>query len=341
MCQDNIYGPIKLQGDSIGLVTQCIKWKNIERPPRGFEQQISLKLNSKLGGTNHTLIGRLSASAAASYSSWQEPPASLSWLFDKPCMLMGLDVSHPEPGSENPSVAAVVASLDNHASQYAAHLSSQNSRQEMINGLDDAVMVLLKAFKDRNGGKMPETILAFRDGVSEGQFMQVINDELPSIKRALELMGYPADSVKVAIIICQKNHHTRLFYEDADKNFINPAPGICTDGSFADGITSAQYNDFYLNSHVAIQGTAKPTKYTLVYDEIGLKMSEIQLIAYWSTYLYCRCNRSVGLATPAYYAHWASKRGAQLCAAGAGPEQLKAISKTFCATDQKRTMFFL
>ena len=31
-------------------------------------------------------------------------------------------------------------------------------------------------------------------------------------------------------------------------------------------------NEFYLNSHVAIQGTSKPCKYSLIYDEIGFKV---------------------------------------------------------------------
>ena len=40
---------------------------------------------------------------------------------------------------------------------------------------------------------------------------------------------------------------------------------------------SANYNEFYLCSHTAIQGTAKPARYTLIYDTIGLKVSSIPL----------------------------------------------------------------
>lgn len=42
----------------------------------------------------------------------------------------------------------------------------------------------------------------------------MIEKELPAVKDALELMGYPAGAVKIAIIICQKGHHTRLVYEE-------------------------------------------------------------------------------------------------------------------------------
>jgi eukaryotic translation initiation factor 2C len=34
--------------------------------------------------------------------------------------------------------------------------------------------------------------------------------------------------------------------------------------------------DFYLNSHVAIQGTSRPTLYHVLYDDIGFTSDEIQ-----------------------------------------------------------------
>lgn len=37
-----------------------------------------------------------------------------------------------------------------------------------------------------------------------------------------------------------------------------------------------------------------------------LQISELELLTYWTTYLYCRCNKSVSYATPAYYAHVSS-----------------------------------
>ena len=62
-----------------------------------------------------------------------------------------------------------VASMDGCASQYIAHLSAQNCREEMVFSLRDAMVALLTQFKTRNG-KMPAHIIIFRDGVSDGQF---------------------------------------------------------------------------------------------------------------------------------------------------------------------------
>ena len=89
-----------------GLSTQCMKWRNVDRAPRGFQLNLLIKINTKLGGTNHTLVPR--APVKAGTGVFQDPPNSLSWLFDKHCMLVGIDVSHAEPGSDRESMAAVV-----------------------------------------------------------------------------------------------------------------------------------------------------------------------------------------------------------------------------------------
>jgi len=338
---DDCYGVVKYAADMLGVTTQCMKWKNVDRPPSGYFANLTLKINTKLGGTNHTLVSRLPTPPATQPAGmFQEPPASLSWLFDKPCMLVGMDVSHAELGSDSESIAAIVGSMDGRASQYAAHISMQTARVEMISALEEGIRSLLTMFKRKNGDRMPASIIVYRDGVADGQFNQVLDKELPLIKGALELMGYPESAVKVSIVVCQKGHHTRIVYEEGGA-YINPCPGLVVDAMGENSIASARYNEFYLNSHAAIQGTAKPCKYTLIYDEIGFKLSELELLTYWSTYLYCRCNKSVSYATPAYYAHWASKRGRYLAAAGASPADLLEISNVWTNADKPSSMFFL
>lgn len=121
---DDCYGDVKFAADSLGVTTQCLKWKNVDRTPSGYWLNVALKINTKLGGMNHTLASRL-AKPPSGPATFQEPPSSISWLFDKPCMLMGIDVSHAEKGSDAESVAAVVASMDGSIGQYAAHIALQ------------------------------------------------------------------------------------------------------------------------------------------------------------------------------------------------------------------------
>jgi hypothetical protein len=345
---DDCYGDVKLVADKLGLATQCCKFKKLERLPKGYAQNIMLKINSKLGGTNHTLVsrlpgGRLPTGAPAVF---QDPPASIAWIFDKPCMLMGIDVSHGETSSSQESVAAVVASMDGKCGQYAAHISIQTARQEMVTSLETATTSLLTTFRSKNNNVMPSTIIVYRDGVGEGQFDQVTTTELSAIRGAVELMGHTTDSVKIVIVVCQKGHHTRFVYEETQAGqamqYINPCPGLCIDAAGGDNsIASARLNEFYLNSHAAIQGTAKPCKYTLVHDEVGFKVCELEILTYWLTYTYCRANKSVSYVSPAYYAHWASKRGKYLVAAGGTAEDLLQISKTWGEAGRFSPMFFV
>lgn len=56
----------------------------------------------------------------------------------------------------------------------------------------------------------PQRIIFYRDGVSEGQFYNVMIYEFDAIKKACAELeaGY---NPMVTFIICQKRHHTRLF----------------------------------------------------------------------------------------------------------------------------------
>ena len=333
------YAIVKKVGDSLGVPTQCLKWKNVEKTPRGYYANVMLKMNTKMGGTNHTLMSRAPAPAA----KFQDPPNSLNWLFDKPTMLVGIDLSR-EPGTDNESMVAVVASMDGKASQYHAFLSMQSSRDEMVRGLEAEMVKAFETFKSRNR-VMPAHVIVYRDGVSEGQFDAVIRDELPEIKNAIALMGSTEDDVKVSIVICQKRHHTRVVYKETSADgttIINPCPGLVVDATGgANSIASANFNEFYLNSHAAIQGTSKPCKYSLIYDDIGFKLSELELLTYWLCYLYCRANKSVSYASPAYYAHWASQRCRILVSAGATSVDLSQISEKWREKGRVSSMFFV
>ena len=200
----DFYCSVKFATDPLGMMTQCLKWKNVLRPPQGLHMNLLLKINTKMGGTNHTLASRLAPedALAAAPSTFQQPPASLSWVFDKPCMLVGVDTSHPEPGSDRMSVAAVVGSINGQASQYVAHMSAQAPRVEMVEALTEAMFGLLKTFKNKNQGRLPKHIIVYRDGVGDGQFERVLKNELPCIRQALAEHGDL--DCKIAFVVCQK-----------------------------------------------------------------------------------------------------------------------------------------
>lgn len=341
LLRSEVYGEIKKIASLSGLPTQCLKWKTIEKCNHNVCLNILLKVNIKLGGTNHTLASRSDSTKAHSGESvFQDPPCSLPWQLNDSFMLVGIDVTHPEPGSTESSKAAIVGSYDKNAVHYVSYFSTQKSREEIVSSLEDGLIKILGFYKVKNR-VFPKRIIVFRDGVSEGQFQEVLDKELPQIHGALESLAILPDAVKVTIIVCQKRHNTRIFFNH-EGTFINPSPGIVIDSrSMGKSITSALFNEFYLNSHVSIQGTGKPCKYVILYDENKFLLSEIEILTYWTTYLYSRCNRSVSYATPAYYAHWASKRCKDLAAVGTTPEEFALISARWSRTDIPSTMHFL
>ena len=62
-------------------------------------------------------------------------------------------------------------------------------------------------------------------------------------------------------------------------------------------------------AHGDVAGTARPTLYTVVYDENGVSPDEIQGATYALSYMYAPATHAVSLAAPAHYAHLACKRG--------------------------------
>ena len=106
-------------------------------------------------------------------------------------------------------------------------------------------------FYKSTGGFKPHRVIIYRDGVSEGQFVQVLQHELTAIREAcikLEADYKPG----ITFIVVQKRHHTRLFC--SEKKEQSGKSGNIPAGTTVDiGITHPTEFDFYLCSHAGIQ----------------------------------------------------------------------------------------
>jgi len=232
---------------------------------------------------------------------------NLRWLNQKPTMVVGMDVTHPGPGATKgaPSIAAIVASIDDKYAQYPASLRIQEPRKEMITDLAEMMEERLKTFRSINR-RLPERILVFRDGVSEGQYEQVVQIEYPSLMTGCRAVD-PKYNPKVTIIICGKRHHTRFYptsEADADKTS-NTKAGTVVDR----GVTSVYNFDFYLQAHAGLQGSVRPTHYVVVIDQNNFGADEVQRLTHDTSYMFARATKGVSLVSPAYYADIACERG--------------------------------
>lgn len=99
-------------------------------------------------------------------------------------------MAHPGPSSlkNAPSVAAIVGSFDKYFAQYAGDIKLLASRQEIMAAFEMAPMVLgrLKLFKQRNSDRLPTKIVVYRDGVSDGQYQQLLDQEYNGMRMAFK-----------------------------------------------------------------------------------------------------------------------------------------------------------
>ncbi|KAI7870721.1 Piwi domain-containing protein [Spinellus fusiger] len=284
-----LYAEIKRISDTvIGIPTQCVQSKHIADAKKQYCANVCLKVNMKLGGMNLFLS-----------------PSQIPFIAQRPTILFGADVTHPAPGDMNrPSVAALTASMDARASRYASAIRVQANRTEIIADLANMVKELLKNFYQSCGQK-PERILFYRDGVSEGQFKAILENEVAAIRAAclsLDATYRPS----ITFVVVQKRHHARFFpvdQRDADRT------GNCQPGTVVDtDIVHPFEFDFYLQSHAGLQGTSRPTHYHVLHDDNHFTPDTLQELTYRLCYIFGRATRAVSIVPAAYYADLVATR---------------------------------
>lgn len=282
-----------------GVRNVNVQAEKIVEPNPQYSANVGLKINLKQGGANQALR-----------------QSDLGFFADGKTMLVGIDVTHPSPGSTSsaPSVAGIVASIDSTLAQWPAEIRIQPARQEMVANLDNLLRSRIKLWVKHNKNKYPENIVVYRDGVSEGQYDTVIENELPLLKKSCEAVYPPTETKKglprMAIVVVGKRHNTRFYpTTEADSDKANPKPGTVVDR----GVTESRNWDFYLQAHSALQGTARPAHYFTVWDEIfyprhpagsgGPGAADIlQDLTHKMCYLFGRATKAVSVCPPAYYA---------------------------------------
>lgn len=322
--ESGFYNAVKFMCDvKYGISNVCVcepgKMWNRSLDPMTLAN-IALKVNLKLGGRNQSL-----------------DPSKLGLISEGKTMIVGIDVTHPSPGSKKaaPSVAAIVASVDKHAAQWPAALHVQEARKEMVSGLKELVKSRLRLWQKHNRNFLPENILVYRDGVSEGQYKLVLEQELPAIQQACEELqsGKGQAKIKITIVVVGKRHNTRFYptkVEDADRSS-NPVNGTVVDR----GVTEARNWDFFLQAHTALQGTARPAHYYIVWDEIFQRQKPkppfnsaadvLEDLTHNLCYMYGRATKAVSICPPAYYADLACERARRYLASVFAPSDTGSV----------------
>ncbi|KAI4623448.1 hypothetical protein J4E80_003258 [Alternaria sp. BMP 0032] len=283
---------------------------------------IMMKINLKLGGFTHSV---------------EDVQSCLS---QQDVMVLGADVVHAGPSAFDgcPSIASIVGSVDYSAGRCLGSARLQriekeakddkgNAKLEQITDreiIQEVEAMVTERLEDwiRHSEKKtpPKNILYYRDGVSATQYEQVKLKELQAIRDAYSKLANKfgtTSEVGLTAVVVTKRHHTRFYpmshklpdpsrgekkptYPDRDAfgNY-NTKPGLFVDQL----VTSPYYQDFFLQSHSAIKGTAKPTHYFILEAGIeGLDLEKLRDLTHAICFSYVRGTVGVSYASPTYYA---------------------------------------
>ena len=346
---NEIYRTIKTMADiALGMHTVCVIGDTNEKRKfygdnAQYHANVILKINLKLGGMNHKLTNNTDALGVIGKGS---------------TMVVGIDVTHPSPGSREgaPSIFAVVASMDQHLSQWPVRFGVQKkSREEVISNqlrLKTMFEELLKLWQAKHKPLL-ENIIVYRDGVSEGQYNAVIQQELAALRAACNSLR--AKPPRITLIIVAKRHHTR-FYPTDDSQADSSKNAKC--GTVVDrGITKARTWDFFLQSHSVIKGaeytshegekvrkpsgTARPGHYVVLHDEVFAaspkesRADELQKITHNMCYLYGPATKAISICPPVYLADKACTRARLYLHDAFRPPTQQEIDKRSGKKDEK------
>lgn len=280
-----------VSGRNAACVTQCVQSAHVGKAQPQYCSNVAMKINAKLGGATCIAKGARAVMPAVKN------------------MIIGCDVSHAAPGQKAQSVAALTVSWDLECNRYLAVCASNGDREEIVQQhvFDGALANAIKRWVQTvGGGQGPTNVFYMRDGVSEGQYSQVVQRELEPIRALFQ--SYKINP-KFTAMICSKRHHVRMFPQNpqnkdhADKNG-NVLPGTLVEY----GVTDPRDFDFYLCAHAAIKGTARPVHYYVLHDEVKLPAPQLQQMIYEHSYQYVRATTPISQHPSLYYAHLAAAR---------------------------------
>ncbi|KAH5324478.1 hypothetical protein HBI12_092410 [Parastagonospora nodorum] len=325
----DLYSRIKRTAElEYGCYTVCaVGSKLVDRDGgRGDEQKkgtryqilsnLALKLNMKMGGDNHWLDSASLNRAVGSEAR------------TKTTMICGADVTHPSAGAKFgcPSVACVVGSVDHHFMNYPGSMRLQAGRQEHIEELGAMMKERLRAWSARNDDTLPTDILFYRDGISESQFDKCKDKEIPRIEEVYAELSkelcrkhknteQAPKTVHLTFVVVGKRHNTR-FYAKEDKytymskqNKVDVVNGNLRPGLLVDSIiTNPSPTNFFLQSHCAIQGTARAAHYHVLQDQMELN-ARLPNLTQMLCYAFGRATTGVSYVAPAYIADRLCEQG--------------------------------
>ena len=232
-----------------------------------------------------------------------------------PTMVLGLDVFHSGAGAHTRSISAYVASMNGQCTSYHTALREHEKMgDEKLVDLEEVLEMQLHSYR-RKQGHFPHRLGVYRDGIAHSAFEAIGQPEIESIHRVFRKLRI---SPSLFFVVVQKRNLTRLFQRTTHSRigadfYTNVPPGTATD--------VVRDANFWLVAHSALQGTARVPSYHILCNEPNadagaaapkLEMEELVQLTYDLCHGHFKCNRSVSVLSPVYFADLAAERATSL-----------------------------
>lgn len=182
------------------------------------------------------------------------------------------------------------------SNKYYSTITIHGNGNELSNELSVNVLKAVRAYQQHHGS-LPQRIMFYRDGVSDGLIEYIFKSEVKLIEIRLHEY-YRANNAqqppRFTFFIINKRINTRIF---ARNN--NPPPGTVVD----DVITLPERYDFYLVSQSVRQGTVSPTNYNIIRDTSKLSPDRLQMLTYKMCHVYFNWCGTTRVPSVCQYAH--------------------------------------
>lgn len=187
-----------------GVASQVVLSKTVGDPKKGLSvaTKVAIQINAKLGGA--------------------------PWMIGIPItglMTIGYDVYH-DSTNKSRSYGALVATMDmkdeTKSPGFFSTVTAHTNGEELSNNFAIMVDMALRAYQERHG-RLPTSIIIYRDGVGEGQTNYVHEHEVKHLVKTLKEF-YKEKTFKMAFIIVSKRINTKFFLNER-----NPPAGMVVD----------------------------------------------------------------------------------------------------------------
>lgn len=258
----------------IGGNTQCIVQKTAsgQKQLGQYCSNIALKVNTKL------------SNKANNAHAWTVQNPALQWVPQLPTMIFGYSVAHGRVnGDPSTALAGSVCLLS--PMQMGQAVRFQKKSGDVI---DPAVLkelvrdLAMNFFAHKD--EVPERIIVFRDGGSEGSFQTIKNQELAAVREALCQLNKEANRAcpyscedrncvgcapTITFIVSNEDHNLRIVPENANEGVKGNVPsGTLVDHVVDDyKLEEGGSFSFLLTAQGGLKGTSKPMYYRCILNE--------------------------------------------------------------------------